>query len=648
MDKQKNKKTKIIKEEDMIKSSDYEDSDDNKKIIIIALILALLIGGFAYVRSLGNKKDDEGDKIEEPVEKPTDESKDQPSTPSNNNPVTPSVTPVKEEIDIWKDLRNLPNEVELGSKFDLPDATTDDNGNKITATRKIVFEYRNEMVEVEEFSTEALGEFTITYTFTFSDGRVETFEVKIKIVDTTEPIINNIVDGQYFNTDVTPEIIEAGPYIMLLNGQEYNGDVITEEGTYTLIVTEDIDEGKAIQVTFTIDKTAPTIVGPTDGEYYQAGGIILIEDTNLDTIVVTLNGEEISFVNDETILSEEGVYVITVTDKAGNITTITFTIDKTAPVVNVEYSNKGTELIESVTVTITSNEPLSELEGWTLSEDKLVLTKKYSSNANELIRVTDLAGNIKEVTISLNYIGTKVTYSPSLTLENLVANKVKATITSLKQLAIIEEDWTEIIEDGLYKYEKVYSTNGKYLINYTDSDNNIGVIEININIELNDLFVEYTQDDETQNVTAYVTTEEEVENIPDGWTLDEELSDENKFVYYKTYTENVEYELISFVTESKHYAATIIIDLIDRTAPEADVDITYSSDDEGNKTSATIKIIANEKIKAITGWELSEDKTTLTKVVYKETTTELEHQEQVIIEDLKGNKKTVDYNYNWN
>ena len=46
------KKQQVIKEKDIIKDSDYEDSGEGKKIIIVALILALLIGGFAYVRSL--------------------------------------------------------------------------------------------------------------------------------------------------------------------------------------------------------------------------------------------------------------------------------------------------------------------------------------------------------------------------------------------------------------------------------------------------------------------------------------------------------------------------------------------------------------------------------------------------------------------
>ena len=69
MEKNKDKKktTKVVKEQDEIKKSDYENESDTKKIIIVALILALLIGGFAYVRSLEHKKKDDGKKTEEQV-----------------------------------------------------------------------------------------------------------------------------------------------------------------------------------------------------------------------------------------------------------------------------------------------------------------------------------------------------------------------------------------------------------------------------------------------------------------------------------------------------------------------------------------------------------------------------------------------------
>ena len=226
---------------------------------------------------------------------------------------------------------------------------------------------------------------------------------------------------------------------------------------------------------------------------------------------------------------------------------------------------------------------------------------------------------------------------------------MKATITSLKQLTISEEGWTESLEDGIYKYEKVYDTAGEYNVNYTDSDNNTGVINIKINIELNSLFVEYSEDPTTQDVTAFVKTEEEVTNIPEGWQLDANKSGNGQYVYYKVYTDNVEYELVEFLTENKHYAATIIIDSIDRTAPNALVNVTYETDELGNKTKVEITVTADEEITDVSGWVLSSDKKSISKIIDVPTnapTTDIN--EQVTITDLKGNNTVVNYSYNWN
>ena len=232
-------------------------------------------------------------------------------------------------------------------------------------------------------------------------------------------------------------------------------------------------------------------------------------------------------------------------------------------------------------------------------------------------------------------------------IENLVANKVKATITSLKQLIINDESWTEIVEDGLYKYEKIYSESVTELVSYEDLEGNTGTIEVKIDIELNDLFVTYQEDPDTQNVTAYVTTEEEVLEVPEGWTIDTEYQE--GYRYYKVYTENVDYELVEFVTDSKYYVATIIIDSIDRDAPVATSSVTYITEEE-EKKQVVITVSANEVINGIDGWSLSEDKKTLVKIIDKPTvdipTDELN--ESITIMDLKGNETIISYTYNWN
>ena len=67
-------------------------------------------------------------------------------------------------------------------------------------------------------------------------------------------------------------------------------------------------------------------------------------------------------------------------------------IDKEEPIVNINYSTTKTTN-KDVVVTINSNEKIRDINGWTMSEDKKVLTKKYTENKIEFIEIIDLAGN---------------------------------------------------------------------------------------------------------------------------------------------------------------------------------------------------------------------------------------------------------------
>lgn len=645
------KKTQVVKEQDVIKESDYEDSNDNKKIIIVALILALLIGGFAYVRSLDDKKDKKDDteeKVEDEdvVKDPVVEESDNSNTDNNYQPTT---TPT-EVVDIWEVLKNIPTNVEAGTLITLPEIKTTDNGNEVKAV--VTYKYKGgeleEYVSVEELDTTKTGEYLITYTLSYTDGKVENKEVTMTVADTTEPVINNLTDGSYYNEDVLLDITEYSPYIVELNGEVYDETTpITADGEYTLVVTEDIELGKSIQVTFILDKELPTITGVEDNKAYNSPVIISVSDINIDTMMLTKDGEEVSFESGVTNIVEDGSYQITATDKAGNTITYSFAIDTTLPTVTVTYTPDNSELTsESVLVTITSDEQLQVIDGWTLSEDKLSLTKEFTANASEILEVKDLAGNIVNTNVVIDYIDYNVSYAPKLTLENLVANKVKATIASLKQLKL-DTTWTEVIEDDMYKYEKIYSESLVEVVNYEDIDGNTGTIEVNIDITLNDLFVTYDQDATTQNVKAYVTTEEEVTNIPEGWALDDEYLGSG-YRYFKEYTENIDYEMVEFLTESKTYVATIVIDSIDREVPTAEVDVTYVKEND-EKKSVVIAVAADEEIQEVTGWSISEDKKSILKIVEKPVTPLTEEQkESVTITDLKGNETTIDYSYNWN
>lgn len=90
------------------------------------------------------------------------------------------------------------------------------------------------------------------------------------------------------------------------------------------------------------DTKAPVITGINNGDVTKENVTINVTDDNGVTITATLDGEEIEFT---TPLTEEGHYVVTVTDKNFNTTTVEFTIDKTPIALDWLYvlNNSGTD-----------------------------------------------------------------------------------------------------------------------------------------------------------------------------------------------------------------------------------------------------------------------------------------------------------------
>lgn len=90
------------------------------------------------------------------------------------------------------------------------------------------------------------------------------------------------------------------------------------------------------------DTTPPVITGINNNDVTKENVTINVTDDNDVTFTATLDGEEIEFT---TPLTEKGHYVVTVTDKNFNTTTVKFTIDKTPIALDWLYvlNNSGTD-----------------------------------------------------------------------------------------------------------------------------------------------------------------------------------------------------------------------------------------------------------------------------------------------------------------
>ena len=356
--------------------------------------------------------------------------------------------------------------------------------------------------------------------------------------DKTNPEITFPEDGKYYNIDVLPEITDENLKTITLNDEEFELEEIKEEGTYTL---KAVDKAyNETSVTFTIDKTNPIVEVP---KLTNKDVTPIVEDENLD--VVTLNGNEYEV---GTVISEEGTYTIKAIDKAGNEVEKTFVIDKTNPDAKVSYSITD-PTNKDVTVTITVNEEIQEVEGWELNGN--TLTKVFSQNDRNTVTIKDKAGN--ETTIN-------------------------------------------------------------YEVTNIDKTNPVGRVSYSIT------------DPTNQNVIVTITASEEIQEVA-GWTLSRD-----KKILTKEFEQNSEGKVSIKDKAGNEVEVSYNVNNIDKVKPE--VNISYDITKLTNK-DVTITITANEKIQEVEGWELNGN--TLTKIVSQN------DKNTVIVKDLAGNEVSMDY-----
>lgn len=362
------------------------------------------------------------------------------------------------------------------------------------------------------------------------------------------------------------------------------------------------------------------------------------------TVTVTIKAnEEIQEIEGWTLskdkLSLERIYTqnkeeaIIIKDVAGNAATANIkvnNIDTTDPEVEIEYSTT-VQTNQNVIVTIRANEEIKEVEhGWTLSTDKLTLTKEFDQPTLETFPIYDLAGNERNIKIEVTNIDklapkVEVEYSTTETTEETVTVTVKSD-EKMQQL----EGWA-LGEDGK-TLTKIYAQNKQEEIIVKDLAGNEVTVKITVS-NIDDLTapqvdIQYSTTEATnENITVTIVANEKIQEV-EGWTLGED-----GVTLTKDYAQNAEEEITIKDLAGNEKVIPVKIENIDKTLPEAQVQ--YSTTELTNDT-VTVEISVNEKIQQLEGWTLGEDGKTLTKIYTKNSN------EEIIVKDLAGNKIKVD------
>ena len=336
---------------------------DKRKVIILAIVLFLFIGlgTFVFAQS-GSDENGNGqgnNTIEAPDNNGGDNGQDTPSgteddgeTEEGGNTGTDNTTTAGGnggENEQPGEEPNTPNEPETPEN---PDTPVDNTKAELLAALKAIQEKIDNADALDDIDSARVDrtDELVSAVEELDDAELNDLldEINRVLDDSTKPLITpEDLDGSYNNATVAITISDdtATNYTLTLNGDPVENpdlDELTEEGTYTLTVTDEAFNQTTI--TFTIDKTDPVLlvngskVENDDVIYVNKDAKMTVDEDNLESF--TSNDIDISEAlinNGYWTAQKDGEYNIEVTDKAGNTTTYKVVVDKTPIEVNHLY-----------------------------------------------------------------------------------------------------------------------------------------------------------------------------------------------------------------------------------------------------------------------------------------------------------------------
>ncbi len=320
------------------------------------------------------------------------------------------------------------------------------------------------------------GTETVTVKDLAGNEVAQEFEITEKEIDKEPPTLNYEVKVSDDHSSANV-VITSNEEVKAVEGWTLSEDKKTltkeykENGSYSVEV-EDLVGNKATQEfnVSGIDLTPPEIVD-----------IKKELSPNKEKVTVTITANEELQKIDEWNLSEDkksltkeftenGTTTIEIKDIAGNKVTKEITVeglDRISPKITLNKTISNDK--KSATITLTSDEAIQGIEGWTLSSDKKVLTKTYTENANETIRVKDLAGNVTEQKVEITELDT---IPPVIEQKQEVSDNedaVTVTLTSNEEVEPIE-GWT--LSSNKKVLTKTYTDNVDETIRIRDLNGN--------------------------------------------------------------------------------------------------------------------------------------------------------------------------------
>ena len=322
------------------------------------------------------------------------------------------------------------------------------------------------------------------------------------------------------------------------------GYEITEEGTYQ-IFAEDAAGNKS-DTWLHVDKTYPEITGVKEGKFVNKCDRAYIFDRYLTKVVIDgVSYDRKNFSHDaknenfkfDNRMCSEGLHTVTATDKAGHTTSVTFTIDKTEPEVEVDI-RKDKGITDIVANDQTALSFVIYKDGAQVhSFDSGLTSKRFSidwlGDGNYTIDAIDAAGNKTTVSATIDHTAPEV--EASYTTKTIEADK-NATFSDYPTFKV--EDLTNVKEELLSgSVDPTKPGEYKLVYRFTDEFDNYKDVTITINvvdtkIEFEKLELSNPKNNKFYTVTVYAT--EELKQ-PNGFVLAEPAGYVKNSVFQKGY-----------------------------------------------------------------------------------------------------------------
>ncbi len=344
---------------------------DKRKVIILAIVLFLFIGlgTFVFAQS-GSDENGNGqgnNTIEAPDNNGGDNGQDTPSgdvdgeteeggNTGTDNTITAGGNGENEQPGEEPNTPNEPTTPNEPETPENPDTPVDNTKAELLAALKAIQEKIDNADALDDIDSARVDrtDELVSAVEELDDAELNDLldEINRVLDDSTKPLITpEDLDGSYNNATVAITISDdtATNYTLTLNGdpvENPNLDELTEEGTYTLTVTD--EAFNEITITFTIDTTDPVLfVNDEEVEngatiYVNKKAEMTVDETNLESF--TSNGADRTenVLNGSWTAANDGTYNIVVTDKAGNKTTYKVVVDQTPIPVNHLYVKNNT------------------------------------------------------------------------------------------------------------------------------------------------------------------------------------------------------------------------------------------------------------------------------------------------------------------